>query len=135
MTQDDLARYLSGGLKGDQVHALDKFTHNVIMGIIGKFIIPWFSYVIQTYPESYFHMKMIDPNWDFILDWKSNHPEKYGKMIKYAHKFRHRFFFDVDEILDRVVGSIRSQAGWQLYDHEILKIRDTIERVRQDIYS
>lgn len=135
MTQDDLAKYLAGGLTSDRMHPLDKFTHNLITNIIYKLVIPWFVYVIQKYDEMYFHQKMLDPSWDFITDWKINHYERYGKMIRYSRKFRHRFHFDTDEVLNRVLGALRAEAGWTIYDHEILKLRDTIDRVRIEIYS
>lgn len=134
MTQDDLARYLAGGLSTDKMHPLDKFTHKLIMNVLYQIVIPWFVTVITKYPEAYFHQKMADPSWDFIVDWKTNHADKYGKMIHYARKLRRRFHFDTQEVLNRVVGALNEEAGWIIYPEETMQLYDVIDRVRAEIY-
>ena len=135
MSSDDrLAEYLAGAAQPG-THALDRFTHKVITNLLMHYCIPWLAHCLSSYSEAEFHAKMMDPSWDFITDWKINHADKYPRFINGARRLRHRFTFDVDAITERVVGSIRMQAGWQVYPYEYIILRDTIERVKGEIYA
>ena len=80
-------------------------------------------------------MRMSDPYFDFIDDWWSNHPKKYEGFIKGARKMRHRFNFDVEAITNRVIYVIEKNSGWHIYPTEYSKLRDTIQKVGEEIYS
>lgn len=134
MSDDELAGYLSGAAQ-DNTHPLDRFTQRVITNLLMHYCIPWLVSCIEKYPESYFHQKMLDPSWDFIMDWKINHADKYPRFINGARKLRHRFRFDTDAITDRVIHTIQARAGWTIKSYEYILLKDVIERVRQEIYS
>src|SRR5437899_549772 len=134
MSRDDerLADYLSSGTQVG-THALDKFTQNIVTNLLMHYCIPWLTHCVTRYSEQDFHRKMADPTWDFIMDWQINHADRYPKFIAGARKLRHRFVFNTDVITERVVGSIKMKAGWQIYPYEYMILRDTIERVRNEI--
>lgn len=130
----DLADHIAGGVTGKGAHPLDRFTHKIITNILHSVAIPWLTSCIMKYDESFFHMRMADPNWDYIYDWETNHYSMYHKFINGARRLRHRFHFDIDEVTDLVVYAIQSH-GWTVFLQERDKLRSTVERVRADIYA
>lgn len=131
---DDITNYLAGAVNTKQ-HPLDRFTDKLVTNLLHKLAIPWLVSCLEKYSEEEFHMRMADPYFDFIDDWYSNHPKKYNAFIKGAKKMRHRFTFDVQGITSRVIFVIESKSGWKVYDYEVPKLRDTIMRVGEEIYS
>ena len=132
---ENLADYLSGAVSPGKQHALDRFTQKVVTNLLMHYCIPWLASCLTRYSEADFHAKMADPSWDFVYDWEINHKDRFHKFIAGARRLRHRFVFDVDAITERVVGSIRMKAGWQIYPYEYMILQDTISRVRDLIYG
>jgi hypothetical protein len=44
------------------------------------------------------------------------------------------FNFDVDEITGRVI-MLLAAKGWTVYDWEAVKLKETIQKVKEEIYS
>src|SRR5215831_16428270 len=123
MSDDNLANYLAGAAN-TKSHPLDRFTNRIVTNMLMKFCIPWLSSCLQKYSETEFHMRMSDPYFDFIDDWYSNHPNKYNAFIKAARKMRHRYTYDPEAVTQRVRYVLETRAGWTVYDHELIKLRD-----------
>ena len=134
MSDDNISNYLAGGVDS-KAHPLDRFTHKVVTNLLMRGAIPWLVSCLEKYTEEEFHMRMADPYFDFIDDWWSHHPKRYEAFIRGAKKMRHRFNFDVAAITDRVIFVLGQKAGWTVYPQEVNKLRDTIQRVGEEIYS
>lgn len=131
---DDIANYLASAA-GTKQHPLDRFTNKIVTNLLMRYCIPWLASCLEKYTEEEFHMRMADIYFDFIDDWYSNHPGKYNAFIKGAKKMRHRFTYDPEAITQRVIFILENRGGWHVYDYEVPKLRDTILRVGEEIYS
>ena len=112
MSDHDLADYLTQGAQ-DRKHPLDRFTNKIVTSLLMRYCIPWLAHCLSTYSESDFHSRMSDPFFDFINDWKMNHPDKYPKFIHGARKLRHRFTFDTEQVLGRIMYVVQFKSGGQ----------------------
>ena len=96
-------------------------------------VVPWLSYCLQKYSEQDFHMRMADPHFDFLLDWKTFHIQRYNTMLKIARKWRGIYELDINEVLDLIVKILNKESGWTVYPWEKIKLYETINRVKQEI--
>lgn len=130
----DVSDFLSSGVKPNKkAHALDTFVSKVVKNIVNTEIIPWLSECLTKYSVLDFHERMLDPNFDFIQDWETYHGTRFRLFIKSWRKFRNKIDFNTEEIVYRVVGVLQ-QNGWEIYDFEIRRLRETIKRLRDMIY-
>lgn len=129
--QDDICNYLSSGFKAK--HPLDTFVSRIVNRILMDYLTPWLVECLEKYSNEDFHQKMA-ANFDFIADWKLNHPRRYSMFIKGGRRFRNRIDFDKAAILERVV-KILMNNGWTVYPEEVFKLGKTIRTVMQEIDS
>ena len=129
----DLSEYMASGVES-KIHPLDKFVKRFVKSVINSFVVPWLASCLQKYSESDFHARMADPNFDFINDWETNHPDKYPNFIRKAQKLKHNIDFNEEEVTNRVVGILNAQ-GWMVYGHERDKLYSTVCRVKGEIYG
>ena len=131
---EDLAKYLAQGASTPK-HPLDRFTNRIVTNLLMRYCVPWLEACLTKYSEYDFHMRMLDPSFDFVNDWYTNHPKKYRSFLSGARKLRHRFTFDTDQVLQRVMYAIQVKSGLNIYPSEVIRLRDTIDMVRMEIYS
>ena len=132
MSEEETAGYLAEGVN-KKGHPLDRFVKRVVTNILIHYAVPWLTECLSKYSNADFHQKMM-LGFDFISDWKMNHPERYEKFIKGAKKMKDSFNFDVDEITNRIVLLLGSK-GWIVYDWEAGRLRQTIYQVKLEIYG
>jgi len=130
----DNTDFLSEGVKTKSKFGFDSMMRKMINNILAEFVIPWLGSCLTRYSEADFHARMNNPNFSFIQDWKDNHGDKYTRFIKTARKMRNRFDFDTITVTGKVV-AILTKNGWTVQDHEILKLKDTVETVKKEIYD
>src|SRR4051812_1032534 len=124
MTDDNLSEFMTEGVNS-KLHPLDKFVKRFVKSIIHSFVVPWLASCLSKYSEQDFHTRMQDQTFDFINDWKTNHPDKYPNFIKKAQKLKHNIDFNEDEVTARIVSILNAQ-GWQVYEYERVKLYQTV---------
>ena len=77
-------------------------------------VVPWLAYCLRKYSEDEFHAKMADSNFDFLVDWKTNHAKRYNDMIRLARKYKNMFVLDEWEVMDRVLTILRTETSWDV---------------------
>lgn len=95
-------------------------------------ITPWVVSCFEKYDEPFFHQKMKD-GFNFIEDWRTNHPEKYNTFIKKGRKLRHFFKIDENDIMNKVDKLLQTK-GWTLYPEEKEQIKEQIKTLKFEIY-
>jgi hypothetical protein len=133
MRDKDLANFMTDGVQ-PKTHALDRFVRKFVNTLVNSFVVPWLASCLAKYSEYDFHARMQDPQFDFIADWKTNHPDKYPAFIRKAQKLKHNIDFNENEITDRIV-RILNEQGWTVYAFERDKLLSTVVRVKGEIYG
>ena len=131
----DVSDFLTSGIKANKkTHALDTFVSRIVKNIVDTEIIPWLAECLTKYSVLDFHERMLDPNFDFITDWEVHHGTRFKLFIRSWRKFRDKIEFNTAEIVYRIVGVLQ-QNGWEVYDFEIKRLFQLIERLRHMIYD
>ena len=127
----DITNSLTECIKKDQ-HPLDLFVKRVVGSVLNEFVTPWLVECLQKYSEEDFHSRMTDQSWDFIGDWKQNHPKKFKAFIFGARRLRYAYDFNSKSITTQVV-KILEENGWKINDTETIQLYYTAESIRQMI--
>lgn len=104
---------------------LNEFLKIVIAG--------WVKSCFEKYSEEFFHQKMRE-QFNFIDDWKTNHPEKYNSFVKKARKLKYFFRIDENDIMNRVE-TLLIKNNWKLYPEEKEMIMSQIIQFKKEIYG
>ena len=117
--------------------------------MIEKYAVAWLIKCMTKYDEAYFHKIMtgsyysqVDGKWhhgfDFIGDWKRNHPRMMYFFLKGAKFFVAKnqdiISFDSMAYTQKVVAVVNN-LGWKVYPNEVQDINDTIGQIIQMIVS
>lgn len=127
----DITHSLTECIKKDN-HPLDLFVKRVVGGVLSEFVVPWLVDCLQKYDESEFHSRMLDESWDFIGDWKQNHPKKFKAFIFGARRLRYAYDFDAKAITEQIV-QILEDNGWKINETETIQLYYTAQSIKQMI--
>jgi hypothetical protein len=132
------------GFADDLVNAIDtrppsRFTRTMrktVTSILMQMVVPWLERCFLKYTEQDFHQKVLYENFDFISDWQVNHPALYWDFINSARNRVVKTFidFNVIRITNKIIALLQHH-GWTIYPQEYEVIRDTVRRVRVEIYG
>jgi hypothetical protein len=111
----------------------DSVVSGVVAELLAQLIEPWIESCFEKYTEEDFHKRMA-AGFDFIEDWKTNHPKKYATIIGALRRVRRRMILDENKILAVVVHAMRKK-GWTITGDEILRFIQNIHTLTQEIYS
>lgn len=130
MSEDDINNILTGYTKTNTYQSS-------ISRMINKFMIntiaPWLSSCFNKYSEEYFHGKMSE-GFNFVEDWKKNHPKRYNDFMSMARKPLIKRFVKVDEFeILRRVETILEKKNWVLTEQEKRQILANIVQFKQEI--
>lgn len=120
---------LSGAVKS---RGFDSVVSGVVADLLAQLIEPWVESCFEKYDEQYFHKKMTE-GFDFIQDWKTNHPGKYKTIVGALRRVRRRMSLDENKILAVVVSAMKKK-GWTTTDYEIQRFRENIHTLIEEIY-
>ena len=87
----------------------DDAMSSILTNMLMRIVVPWINSCFNKYTEKDFHIQM-ETGFDFIEDWKRNHPERFGKFLKTARAFRHRFEYNQVAIFNEVMSIFRQEG-------------------------
>lgn len=110
--------------------------------MIEKYAVSWLIRCMTKYSEEYFHRIMqgtyvgVDGRpyhgYDFIADWRRNHPRMFYFFIKgsqfFVRKNQDIISFDSVSYAQKIVAVINN-LGWKVYPQEFNDINDVIKQV------
>ena len=118
------------------VTAKSKFDHavsQVVTSLLLQLIIPWIEYCFRKYDEKHFHTQMSN-GFDFIADWKDNHPDRYTIILNAIRRVRNRIILNEDKILQVVLNELKKR-GWIVTEWEKGRFRENISTLIKEIYT
>ena len=120
----------------------DKINSQNVASSISVVIAPFMVNVLSKYSEADFHMKMaqryIDEQgklcfgFDFIADWRDQHPYAFNIMTYFSRTLRNQLNFDVEIATDMVVDIIRAWK-WHISAQEQKSIHHLLYRIKRII--
>jgi hypothetical protein len=111
----------------------DAVVNEVVTALLAELIAPWIEHCFNMYSEQYFHQKM-NEGFDFIKDWKTNHPARYSVILRAIRKVRGRIILDEQKILQVVLAEMRKK-DWTVTEPEKARFIENIRVLIQEIYS
>ena len=129
--ESNIINDMSGAVKVR--HGYDAVVSHVITSLLIQLFIPWIDYCFNKYTEEYFHLKM-SQGFDFIQDWKMNHPDRYSAIMKAIRAVRRKIDLNNEKLLIVVVKEI-NKRGWTVTDWEKGRFRENIATLIAEIYS
>lgn len=130
-----------GALKEENIELSDavtpksRFDHavgQVVTSLLMQLIVPWIEYCFHKYSEREFHQRMTE-GFDFIADWKENHPERYQLIIRPIRRVRNRIILNEDKILSVVLNELKKR-NWSITEWEKQRFRENISTLISEIY-
>jgi len=111
----------------------DSSISHVVTPLLLEIMVPWIEYCFNKYEEKYFHVKMT-AGFDFIQDWKDNHPQRYKMILGAVRPVRNRIVLDEDKLLQVVLTEL-NKKGWTVTEWEKERFRQNIAVLIKAIYS
>lgn len=111
----------------------DDAMSSILTNMLMRLVVPWINSCFAKYSEKDFHIQM-ETGFNFIEDWKRNHPERFGKFIRTARAFRHRFEYNQLSIYNEVM-VIFERKEWRISNTEKVRLMDVILRLKEMIYA
>lgn len=130
---EKIAKTLTESIRKDG-HPLDLFVKRVVNSMLTEFCIPWLVSCLQKYSEDDFHKRMLDPDFDFISDWKANHAKKFKAFVLGARRLRYAYDFNSQAITMKVI-AILEDNNWKVNETETIQLFYTMESLKQMIES
>lgn len=103
-------------------------------------LVPFMTHVLNKYTEEDWHKAMggryrdeqgrLCIGFDFIADWRSNHPLGYFAGLQLARMYRRSIQYDV-EIASDLIYDILSSWGWRISMSERMGIRHSLYRIKK----
>jgi len=109
----------------------DATMSSILTNLLMRIVVPWINACFEKYSEKDFHIQM-ETGFDFIQDWQRNHPERFGRFIKTARVFRHRFEYNQISIYNEVM-NIFDKRGFRITNTEKVRLMDVILRLKDMI--
>lgn len=136
MSYKDIAEDLVDAVDPRPASRFTKTMRGMVTDILMQIAVPWLMECFEKYSEDDFHQKVLYENFDFINDWQVNHPDRYWDFINRARNkvVKHFIDFHVVRITNKVVGLLQKK-GWFIYPQEYDILRDTVRRLRVEIYG
>ena len=116
------------------------FDNTTIIRNVSLIVVPLMQNILTKYSESDFHRKMngiyTDEyghrayGFDFIGDWKKNHPFAFNIAMGFARSYKTRLRFDVTIATELIVDIMRSW-GWSIRSNEVSGIKHLLWRMRK----
>ena len=131
--KNNIAKSLTETIKKDG-HPLDLFVKRVVNSMLTEFCIPWLVSCLQKYSEDDFHKRMLDPDFDFVNDWKTNHAKKFKAFILGARRLRYAYDFNSQAITMKVI-AILENNDWKIDETETIQLFYTMESLKDLIES
>ena len=108
-----------------------------IAAVVGKlfdsYIIPWIRTRFEKYTEEQFHARMIK-GFDFLLDLKANHPEKYRLCVLSIRPIRSRIRINRDAIYGAIL-EIFAQYNWTVTEREKETLMRDVTELVHELYT
>jgi hypothetical protein len=135
---DEIARELSDAVKNtcstpkrNRFHSMMAST---VTSIMQDLVAPWINKCFDKYTEDEFHYKMYQGQFDFVKDWEENHPETYHSFLRNARRVNRMGLLNLDHYaIFNVVMKMFEKRGWNVNDHERIKLLETILQVIAEI--
>jgi len=121
----------------------DKINSENIATTIAVMILPFMQNILNRYDESDFHRVMrqqyvdeqglLVPGFDFVGDWRKNHPTAFGIMTYFARQFRRNLNYNV-EVATNLITDILLAWGWKISRVERNAIGHMLYRIKRLIF-
>jgi hypothetical protein len=132
----DIAEDLVSTVDTKPASRFTKTMRKVVTDILMDIAVPWLMECFEKYSEQDFHQKVLYEQFDFINDWQVNHPHRYWEFINKARNRVVKQFVDfhVIRITNKIV-TLLQKRGWYIYPQEYDVLKDTVRRLRVEIYG